>query len=165
MLAAAIGLGAWLNVADCLAAPDMAALKLCYDDVDVRPWRYRHGGGLDFQLLERAGKRAGISFEYEAQPLHVCLTKLSAGQVDGILGGSSISGASADSPKAGRFKAGASMLLHMDGESASYLVLSSALAVRIPELPARLRQSVEAVRASAAYRTLERQTLAMLGRT
>lgn len=159
-----IALAAWANTAESRAAPETVAVRLCYEDVDVRPWRYRRGGGLDFQLLDRAGKRAGVSFQYEAMPWQECLARLRANEVDGVFGENFPMEASlGDSYASGR-RPDASSRLHLDSENTSHLVLAREFSNRRPELAKHIWQSIEAVRASAAYQILERQTLTMLGK-
>lgn len=87
LLTIVIGGGSWLHAKDSRAAPERA-ITLCHEDADVRPWRYRKGGGLNFQLIERAANRAGVRIHYQALPWKRCLASLQANEVDGIFAGS-----------------------------------------------------------------------------
>lgn len=157
LVSAVIALAMWTNIAESRATPDTGAIKLCYANVDVRPWHYRRGGGLDFQLLDRVGNRAGVSFQYEAMSWPACLERLRARQVDGAFG--------EDFAAQEDIREFASAnRLHAEGESTTYLVLTPDLAERRPEVAKRIRESIETVRASAAYLVLERQTLNIRGK-
>lgn len=63
-------------------------LKVCYEGEDVRPWRHKDGTGLNFELLSRAAKRAGVVFEFEATPWRRCFIEVQNGNLAGILGAS-----------------------------------------------------------------------------
>lgn len=164
LVTTAIGVGTWPLVSESRAA-SAKVVTLCYGDVDVRPWRYRKGGGLDFQLLERVGKEAGVSFRYEATPWERCLARLQDSEVDGVLGGSLTANRLSDGQRAGAESPGAGKSLRLDSEYPSYLALSPGFVTRRPELAQRISESVDTVRASAAYQILERQMLAMLRKT
>ena len=73
-----------------LAAPHVAAetLKLCVEDADVRPWRTRDGQGLNYLLLNRAAKLAGVEFRHETMTWSRCLVLLKSGGVDGAFAAS-----------------------------------------------------------------------------
>lgn len=154
---------AGLNVGESRAAPETPVVRLCYEDVDAPPWRYRRGGGLDVQLLERAAKRAGVSFQYETMPWQSCLARLRANQIDGVFGQASLSEESGSRDG----DAGPGHALdhrqRLGTGNSSYLLLSDEVARRRTELSTAISQSIEAVRASASYRILERHTLALLG--
>lgn len=154
-LLATVALIAWMNVSESRAAPEAVTVRLCYENVDVRPWHYRRGGGLDFQLLDRAAGTASVTFQYEAMPWQACLERLRANQVDGAFG--------EDFAMLPALGLGAGQRLHAGGQGATYLVLASEFAGRRPELVERIQESVETVRRSAAYQILERQTLFVLG--
>lgn len=163
VLMAAIGLGIWANVSESRAAFGTAVVRLCYDDVDSVPWRYRRGGGLDFQLLERAGKKAGVSFQFEAMPQQSCLARLVAGEVDGAMSeqvGRDLLLHENDTSRPRRM---GSMRLHSEGQIPSYLVFSPQYAEHHPQSINEIGQSIAAVRASATYQILERQILTLLG--
>lgn len=71
-------------------------ITLCHEDHDVRPWRYGNGGGLNFRLIESAGRQAGLSLRFEAMPWKQCMARLRANQVDGVFAASFRPGQPAD---------------------------------------------------------------------
>jgi len=64
------------------------ALKVCFEGEDVRPWRHKDGSGLNFELLDRVAKRAGVVFIYQPTPWRRCFAEMEQGQVAGVLGAS-----------------------------------------------------------------------------
>jgi hypothetical protein len=164
IVTAAFTVVAWANVADHKTAPAMVVLRLCYENLDIRPWQYRRGGGLDVQLLDRAAMRAGLSIQYEATLRQDCLARLGANEVDGVFGELFSTESQAALGSFAAQKLAAAKRLHVNGEQVSYLVLSDELTRRRPELVKIMMQSVESVRTSASYQILERQTLAALVR-
>ncbi|HRE18462.1 MAG TPA: transporter substrate-binding domain-containing protein [Rhodocyclaceae bacterium] len=64
------------------------SLKVCFEGEDVRPWRYKDGSGLNFELLNRVAKRAGVVFVFETTPWRRCFADMQQGQVAGVLGAS-----------------------------------------------------------------------------
>lgn len=162
-LMAAIGLGIWATVSESRAAFGATVVRLCYDNIDAAPWRYGRGGGLDFQLLEPAGKRTGVSFQFEAMPRQVCLDRLRDGEVDGAIG--EPFGADHLLSKYGTNwpRPIESTRLHSEGQIPSYLVFSPQFVERHPEMVSEIGQAIAAVQASARYRILERQIVSLLG--
>ena len=73
-----------------LAAPATAqqlptrTLTLCFEDIDVPPWRSLDHSGLNFELLNEAGRRAGIRLSYVAKPWQRCQSELRSNRVDGM---------------------------------------------------------------------------------
>lgn len=65
------------------AKADVSTVTFCYDDQNVRPWRYRNGGGLNVHILEEAARQVGLSVKYEVGPMKNCLARLQANAVDG----------------------------------------------------------------------------------
>lgn len=80
----------WLAAVFCWATPGIAAesINLCSEHADVRPWRTRTGEGLNFQLLNRAARQAGVEFKYQTMTWPRCLALLKAGEVDGAFAAS-----------------------------------------------------------------------------
>lgn len=70
------------------AAVRPSSITLCYEDRDLRPWRYRNGGGLNFQLLESAARQTGLVVRYEVNSWQRCLARLREGEVDGAFAAS-----------------------------------------------------------------------------
>lgn len=85
-IAARAAFGMACAALSCMAAA--AELTLCAEAADVRPWRTRDHQGLNFTLLNRAAKLAGVSFKYETTTWPRCLAKLKAGEVDGAFAAS-----------------------------------------------------------------------------
>lgn len=79
-----------LSVLSFFSAPVRAqdVLKVCYEGEDVRPWRHKDGTGLNFELLSRVAKRAGVVFEFEATPWRRCFIEVQNGNSSAILGAS-----------------------------------------------------------------------------
>lgn len=61
-------------------------LRLCFEDVDQRPWSTPDGKGLNFELLRRVESHLNEQFTYAAKPWKRCLSELKAGQVDAVVG-------------------------------------------------------------------------------
>lgn len=164
VLMAATGLGIWATVSESRAAFGAAVVRLCHDNVDSVPWRYGRGGGLDFLLLDRAGKRAGVSFQFEAMPQQACLARLVGGEVDGAIGeqfATDLLLGENDATRSGRV---AGMKLHFEGNTPSYLVFSPQYVEHHPRSISEIEQSIATVRASASYQILERQIVTLLGK-
>jgi polar amino acid transport system substrate-binding protein len=68
-------------------APASAAAKdtitLCFERLEVLPWRTLDGGGLNFELLNAVARRTGVEFDYQGMPWKRCLAQLKANQIDG----------------------------------------------------------------------------------
>ena len=60
-------------------------LTFCYENENVRPWQYRDGTGLNFELLDRVAARLGLRFHYLAAPWKRCLLDLKGNMVSGVL--------------------------------------------------------------------------------
>jgi polar amino acid transport system substrate-binding protein len=73
-----------------LAAPAWSAeaLTLCFENVDVRPWRTVDGAGLNFELLKAAAQRLQLRLDFKALPWKRCLAMLQANEVDGAFAAS-----------------------------------------------------------------------------
>lgn len=61
-------------------------LRLCFEDVDQRPWSTPGGKGLNFELLKRVQSHLGEQFHFAAKPWKRCLSELKLGQVDAVIG-------------------------------------------------------------------------------
>ncbi|WP_083940978.1 substrate-binding periplasmic protein [Pseudoduganella violaceinigra] len=61
-------------------------LRLCFEDVDQRPWSTPKGKGLNFELLKRVETLLNEQFIYFPKPWKRCLSELKLGQVDGVVG-------------------------------------------------------------------------------
>ncbi|WP_342115370.1 substrate-binding periplasmic protein [Pseudoduganella sp. OTU4001] len=61
-------------------------LRLCFEDVDQRPWSTPGGKGLNFELLRRVENHLNEQFIYSPKPWKRCLSELKLGQVDGVIG-------------------------------------------------------------------------------
>ncbi|HYD81087.1 MAG TPA: transporter substrate-binding domain-containing protein [Paucimonas sp.] len=70
------------------AGAEQPAVKLCYDDAPLYPWRTADGRGLDFALLDLAQKRAGVHFVLTALPWKRCLSEVQQGKQDGAVAAS-----------------------------------------------------------------------------
>ena len=80
----------WLAGVLCCAMPGIAAesVTLCNEHADVRPWRTRTGEGLNFLLLNRAARQAGVEFKYQTMTWPRCLALLKTGEMDGAFAAS-----------------------------------------------------------------------------
>jgi polar amino acid transport system substrate-binding protein len=80
-----IGLLAGLLLA--AAGPAQAAKKetitLCFERVEVLPWRTLDLHGLNFELLDEVARRTGVAFDYQSMPWKRCLAQLKANEVGG----------------------------------------------------------------------------------
>lgn len=75
----------------CLPATSLAAppeLQLCQSDEGDYPWTLRDRPGLNNLLIERAARRNGVRVRFHPMPWARCLFKVSAGDMDGIVGAS-----------------------------------------------------------------------------
>ena len=61
-------------------------LRLCFEDVDQRPWSTPGGKGLNFELLKRIEVLLNEQFSYAPKPWKRCLSELRLGQVDAVIG-------------------------------------------------------------------------------
>ncbi|KQV44917.1 ABC transporter substrate-binding protein [Duganella sp. Root336D2] len=61
-------------------------LRLCFEDVDQRPWSTPDGKGLNFELLKRVELLLNEQFIYSPKPWKRCLNELKLGQVDAVVG-------------------------------------------------------------------------------
>src|SRR6185295_13422297 len=61
-------------------------LRLCFEDVDQRPWSTPDGKGLNFELLKRVELLLNEHFIYSPKPWKRCLSELKIGQVDAVVG-------------------------------------------------------------------------------
>jgi polar amino acid transport system substrate-binding protein len=61
-------------------------LRLCFEDVDQRPWSTPAGKGLNFELLKRVEIHLNEHFIYSPKPWKRCINELRLGQVDGVIG-------------------------------------------------------------------------------
>jgi len=67
------------------AAAEKGELTFCYENENIRPWQYRDGTGLNFELLDRVAARLGLHFRYQAAPWKRCLLDLKGNMVSGVL--------------------------------------------------------------------------------
>ena len=74
-----------LTAAPCRAAPE-PPLRLCFEDVEQRPWSQPDASGLNFDLLRRVQSLLNEHFIFLAKPWKRCLSELRLGQVDGVVG-------------------------------------------------------------------------------
>jgi polar amino acid transport system substrate-binding protein len=67
--------------------PDAPPLvRLCFEDSDIAPWRFRNHTGLNFLMLDAVAREAGVRLQYQARPWRRCQDDLRAGRVDGAFG-------------------------------------------------------------------------------
>jgi polar amino acid transport system substrate-binding protein len=69
------------------AAPAAHAetLRLCYEPIDVPPWRYANGSGLNYELLTRVAKRIDVQLELQPLPWKRCIEYLKSNLVHGAI--------------------------------------------------------------------------------
>jgi polar amino acid transport system substrate-binding protein len=58
-------------------------MRLCYERIDVPPWRNIDGGGLNFELLARVAKRLDIQLELQSLSWKRCMESLRSNHVHG----------------------------------------------------------------------------------
>ena len=76
---------AWALLATAAAAADRRELTFCYENENIRPWQYRDGSGLNFELLDRVAARLGLNFRYRTAPWKRCLLELKNNTLSGVL--------------------------------------------------------------------------------
>ncbi len=70
------------------AARARDTVTLCYENVDVTPWRTVNGKGLNFELLNLVATQADVKFDYRAAPWKRCLALLKNNEVGGVFAAS-----------------------------------------------------------------------------
>lgn len=75
----------WLLLATASVAADKRELTFCYENENIRPWQYRNGTGLNFELLDRVAARLGLRFHYQAAPWKRCLLDLKGNVFAGVM--------------------------------------------------------------------------------
>ena len=65
------------------AAAPAETVTLCFERVDVKPWRTEQLGGLNFELLRLVEQRLNIHFDFQSVPWKRCLAQLQANGYDG----------------------------------------------------------------------------------
>lgn len=76
---------AWCISMNCHAAKE-PPLRLCFEDVDQRPWSTPGGKGLNFELLRRVEAHLNEQFIFSPKPWKRCMSELKLGQVDAVIG-------------------------------------------------------------------------------
>ena len=72
----------------CLPAKANPTITLCFERQEVLPWRTLDGHGLDFELLDEAARRIGVTFDYRSMPWKRCLEQVKANELDGLFAAS-----------------------------------------------------------------------------
>jgi polar amino acid transport system substrate-binding protein len=72
----------------CVAATARETITLCYENVDVMPWRTANGKGLNFELLNLVASQTDIHFDYRSAPWKRCLALLKSNEVAGVFAAS-----------------------------------------------------------------------------
>ena len=63
-------------------------LRLCYERMDIPPWRTLDGKGLNIELIRMAAARAGVSIEFVTLPWKRCLSEMQDGSLQGVFAAS-----------------------------------------------------------------------------
>jgi polar amino acid transport system substrate-binding protein len=71
-----------------LPAKANPTITLCFERQEVLPWRTLDGHGLDFELLDEAARRIGVTFDYRSMPWKRCLEQVKANELDGLFAAS-----------------------------------------------------------------------------
>lgn len=71
-----------------VAAAPRETITLCYENVDVTPWRTSTGKGLNFDLLNLVASQLDIHFDYRSAPWKRCLALLKTNEVGGVFAAS-----------------------------------------------------------------------------
>lgn len=66
-------------------ATSAAPVKLCFDDVDSKPWSTPARTGLNFVMLDLVSKQTGAEFSFTSLPWKRCLEAVGAGKQDGAI--------------------------------------------------------------------------------
>ncbi len=74
----------------CAAAPARETITLCYENVDVVPWRASAAKrkGLNFELLNLVASQLELNFDYRSAPWKRCLALLRSNEVGGVFAAS-----------------------------------------------------------------------------
>lgn len=63
-------------------------LRLCYERMDIPPWRTLDGKGLNIELIRMAAARAGVGIEFVTLPWKRCLSEMQDGTLQGVFAAS-----------------------------------------------------------------------------
>lgn len=81
--------GGWIGAqaqTDTRAAPK--TLQLCYERLDIHPWRTVDGRGLNFELIRMAAAKAGVTVQFVTLPWKRCLSEMQEGVMHGVFAAS-----------------------------------------------------------------------------
>jgi polar amino acid transport system substrate-binding protein len=70
------------------APPAKETITLCYENVEVVPWRKANGGGLNFELLNLVAHQLDVTFDYRSAPWKRCLALIKGNEVGGVFAAS-----------------------------------------------------------------------------
>lgn len=74
-----------LVLAGAASSAHAETLRFCYEPIDVPPWRYANGTGLNYELLTRVAKRLDVQLELQALPSKRCIEYLKSNTVHGTI--------------------------------------------------------------------------------
>lgn len=80
--------GVWAQPSAVPVATPPLALQLCYERIDIPPWRTVDGRGLNLDLLRMAAARSGVTVEFVTLPWKRCLSEMRDGAVHGVFAAS-----------------------------------------------------------------------------
>ncbi len=106
--------GAWAQ-AQGQAVPAPAALQLCYERLDIHPWRTLDGRGLNLELIRMAAAKAGVAVQFVTLPWKRCLSEMRDGAVQGVFAASFLPDRMPFGAYPGGNTADPSMQLYTDG--------------------------------------------------
>ena len=80
--------GAWAQTGATPAASAPVVLQLCYERIDILPWRTVDGRGLNIELIRMAAGRAGVTVQFVTLPWKRCMSEMQDGTVQGVFAAS-----------------------------------------------------------------------------
>jgi polar amino acid transport system substrate-binding protein len=107
----------WAQPGTVPAATPPVTLQLCYERIDIPPWRMVDGRGLNLDLIRMAAARSGVAVQFVTLPWKRCLSEMRDGAVQGVFAASFSADRMAFGAYPGGNSADAAMQLHTDGFS------------------------------------------------
>lgn len=105
---------AWAQASGAVV-PMPEPVQLCYERLDIQPWRTLDGRGLNIELIRLAAARAGIPVQFVTLPWKRCLSEMRDGAVHGVFAASFLPERLAFGAYPGGNPADPSMQLYADG--------------------------------------------------
>lgn len=96
-------------------APPVQVLQLCYERLDILPWRTLNGRGLNLELIRMAAAKVGVAVQFVTLPWKRCLSEMRDGAVHGVFAASFLPERTAFGAYPGGSTADSALQLHSDG--------------------------------------------------